>query len=204
MKANTTGITSSFSATSSVVNGSNYQLAADRFNNPNKSVFFNTGFVQVPEGVYFDGGDLTIIMWVKTTKVFWQSLIDFGNPNLTNNVIFQLDHKIQPNFQITVGTDSKWYFSNKPLILNEWNHMVATLKGMSLSMYLNGIVVGQSTISKKPLNLTRTTCYIGRSNWYYVDPSHNPDAIAYIDGIDFYDRALSADEVVADMMASLR
>lgn len=199
--ANKTGLTSSFSVTSTIVSANNYQFAPDRFNNTNASMFFNSGYVQVPPEIYFDGTDFTIIMWVKTTQVFWQSLLDFGDTNLTNNVIFQLDSSIRPNFEITVGTSKKWYFSSTPLVLNQWNHMVATLKGMILKMYLNGIQISQETIAVKPANLTRPTCYIGRSNAFYKNPSANPDAKSYIDGVYIYNRAFTQDEVIADMMS---
>lgn len=199
--ANKTGLTSTFSVTSTYVSGNNYQLAQDRFNNTNASIFFNSGYVEVPSGIYFDDTDFTIIMWVKTTKVFWQSLLDFGDTNMTNNVIFQLDSSIRPNFQITKGTASKWYFSSTPLVLNEWNHMVATLKGMLLTMYLNGIQTAQATIAFKPLNVTRPTCYLGRSNNFYKNPTGDPDAKSYIDGVYIYNRAFTQDEVIADMMS---
>lgn len=200
MLANRTGIQDAITASSAIENGTNYQLASNRFNQTNTSIFFNSGYVLMPQGVYFDGGDFTIIMWVKTTKVFWQSLVDFGDQNLTNNVIFQLDHSIRPNLQITVGTSSKWYFSSKSLILNQWNHMVATLNGMLLKMYLNGMLIAEQNIVQKPMNLTRPLCFLGRSNDYWRDPSHNPDAVAYIDGVYIYNRALNETEILGDIM----
>lgn len=183
---------------SMVVNASNWSLAPDQYGNPNSSIFFNSGYIQVPAGTYFYGGNFTIIMWVKTTTVFWQSLLDFGNLNLTNNVIFQLDYSNRPNVQITSGSNSKWYFSSQSLILNQWNHMVATLGGMTLTMYLNGLSLGSQTVAFKPNNETRPTCFIGRSNGYWMP--NNPDSIAYINDVKIYDRAISQQEVINDML----
>jgi hypothetical protein len=184
-----------------IVNGSNWVLAPDRYNHSDSSIYFQSGYLQVPEGIYFDGGDLTMIMWVKTESVFWQSLLDFGDLNLTNNVIFQLDNNNHPNVQITSGSNSKWYFSNQPLILHAWNHMVATLNGTTLMMYLNGMSISKETVAFLPLNMTRQTCFIGRSNWYWQP--NNPDAIAFLSDVKIYNRAFSQQDVIDDMMVGV-
>lgn len=181
-----------------IVNGSNWVLAPDRFNNSNGSVYFQSGYLQVPQDVYFNGGDFTILMWVKTKNVFWQSLLDFGDLNLTNNVIFQLDYSNRPNIQITSGSNSKWYFSTQSLINNAWNHMVATLNGTTLMMYLNGLNISKETVTFRPLNKTRQMCFIGRSNWYWKP--NNPDSIAYLSDIKIYSRAFTQQDVIDDMM----
>lgn len=173
----------------------NWSFALDRFNNSNSSIFFNTGYSEVPSGVYFDGGIFTVSLWIKTIKVFWQSILDFGNTNITNNVIFQLDQYNNPNVQII----NKYYYSSPPLVINEWNHMATVLNGTKITIYLNGLNLGSQTVTAKPLNQTRSTCFIGRSNGYYLP--NNPDSIAYLDDIKIYNRALSDQEIINDVLS---
>jgi len=182
-----------------IVAGASWQFAPDRFNNTNSSIFFNSGYVQVPEGVYFNGEDFTIIFWVKTTVLFWQSLLDFGNTNITNNVIFQVDGSNMPNLQITTNYSNNYYYSNKAILNNQWNQIAVTLSGLTLTFYINGLSTKPQSIAYKPLNEIRQTCFIGRSNGYWIPG--NPNAIAYLDQIQIYNRTLSGQEIIDNMMS---
>lgn len=178
--------------------GTNSQFNSNRFNDANSSLFLNSGYCSVPAGVYFDGGDFTILLWVKVVATIWQELLDFGNTNLTNNVILQLDYNNCPNMQITDQSSQPYYWSSQPLVPNEWNHLAFVLSGYTLIMYLNGMNIAENTVSFKPVYAIRDSCFIGRSNWYWQP--NNPDAIACLDEIKIFNRALSQTEIVTNMI----
>ena len=69
---------------SDVVGGANlfgrssYSFVPDRFCSANSAIYFNKGYLQVPEGVYFSG-DFTFTAWVYLKSYQpWSRIFDFG------------------------------------------------------------------------------------------------------------------------------
>jgi len=108
---------------SKLFGGLNYSFALDRFCSPNSAIYFNKGYLQVPEGVYFSG-DFTFTAWIYLrTYQYWSRIIDFGNEKAIDNVVltmFDLTYKLRAiiykssSYQL-IDTSSKinlneWYF----------------------------------------------------------------------------------------------
>jgi hypothetical protein len=177
---------------------SNASLASDRFGQVNRAIYCNSGYYQIPAGVYFSG-DFTIIAWAQIIQVNKDSrLIDCGNGRFLDNIIVVLTNAN------TTKTSAKnyYYISNSPaalgnlsLALNQWYHVTNVLYNKTLSLYINGNLVGATSVPSQPRNVIRKSCFIGHSNWYPVDK----DANAYFDDIKIYNRALSLSEIQADM-----
>ena len=70
--------------------GSSYSFTYDRFCNAYSAIYFNIGYLQVPSGAYFKG-DFTVTAWIKLISFNqFSQIIDFGNGNFLNNVMFGL------------------------------------------------------------------------------------------------------------------
>ena len=87
-------------------------------------------YVQIPEGVWFDG-DLTIEAWVYVKEYrSWSRLIDFGNGADQDNVLLTLTREETgiPGLHIVKSGGLE---SPTALKLNNWTHIAFTLKGNS-------------------------------------------------------------------------
>ena len=75
---------------SHMINGINYVFSTDRLNTPYSAVYLNDGYIQIPDGIYFNG-DFTISVWVKIhTHRYCSRIVDFGGTARTDNVCFGL------------------------------------------------------------------------------------------------------------------
>ena len=122
-------------------------------------------------------------------------VFDFGNgPNNDNIAIYIYNGTIGATVWIT-NIDGNQYNCTPNINNNQWNHIVWTLSKptnntSNWTIFLNGKV----TYNKQgnyPINLTRTTCYIGKSNW--GDPYWNGSFANFV----MYQKELSGLEVTA-------
>ena len=62
--------------------GLNYALTTDRFGNANSALNLNTGYMNIPSGIFFNGS-FTIIGWINPTAInqSYSRFIEFGNGN---------------------------------------------------------------------------------------------------------------------------
>ena len=123
-------------------------------------------YVDMPDGVYFDG-DFTIESWVyPAIHNSHARLLDFGNGEADDNVYLSLSDGTtgQPKLVIYDGATESSLIAPVDLPLDKWSHLAATLSGTSATIYIDGEEVASGTISV-PNNITRTSCYVGRSNW---------------------------------------
>lgn len=127
----------------------------------------STGYVQVTNGVWFNG-NFTIEGWVFVRSYnSWSRLLDFADGPGTNNVYLTLS-------QGTTGFPGMGVFTNNngaptlkatsTLPLNQWVHLAATLSGTTGTIYINGVASGSGPINAAP-NVVRTNNYIGKSNY---------------------------------------
>jgi hypothetical protein len=177
----------------------NASLASDRFNNPNLALYLNNGYCAVPPGVYFNG-PYTITAWIKVVKANYMSrLLDFGKGKNIDNVIVALSFDTTSKPYLANIQGSNWrgqIIGGSPIPLGVWTHLATVFDGSQGYVYLNGNPTG-STNMESIDNVLRTSCFIGRSNWYAADP--DLDANAYFDDIKIYNRNLSPQEIVQDM-----
>ena len=77
-----------------------------------------------------------------------------------------------------------------------WTHLAATYINGTSTLYMNGVQVAQGT-QPKPTNVTRTHCYIGKSNWA---------ADAALDGalgkVQIWGSGMNGTEILADFNAT--
>ncbi len=167
----------------------------DRFGNVNSALALNGGWAQVPPGTYFDSTEYTISVWIYPSNAgSWARIFDFGNGPSADNIIFTLSdsNSLQAYFQIFSGSNYLSKTSSKPITENQWQFLTATFNGTIATVYLNGTLVAESIIRNNtlPINLWRSNCYIGKSNWATDGYSNS-----HLDDIRFYNKSLTQEEI---------
>lgn len=172
--------------------------AVDRFGDANNALSFNgsNGYVNVPAGVYFNGGDFTVSAWVrKSANNNFSRLFDFGNGQANNNVLLAISSGTsgRPISQIFQNTTGGAQVSSPvtPLTNNQWELLTYTWSNNAAVLYINGVMMGQG-VQSAPLNVVRNICYIGRSNW-----AGDGYAQGRFDDFRIYNRILTESEINA-------
>lgn len=120
----------------------------------------------------------------------WQRLFDFGNGAGSNNILFaRYSSTNYLWFEIYNGGSSVSINTAGGIINNQTCHYVATVNGSIAYVYRDGVLINSGTFTTVPTTISRTNCYIGKSNW----------ADSYFQGdipvVKMYNRALTAQEV---------
>ena len=151
-------------------------------------------YASLPAGVYFNG-DFTIECWVYP-KSFpnWARIIDFGNGAGSDNILLAYTYGTSgaPGFYV----EGSQFQATQTLPLNQWSHISATLSGTTATIYINGVATGTATFPT-PVNVTRTKCYIGKSNW------GDPYANAVFDELRIWNTAKTQAEIHSSMNTEL-
>jgi hypothetical protein len=173
----------------------------DRFGNTNAALGLNGGYTQVPMGIYFNYPRFTVSVWLYPQTVgAFARIIDFGNGKSDNIIFTQASgSNMQPYFQVFQGTT--WIsdtYSSVSLKASQWQFMAATFDGSTWKIYLNGILVGSSSISYSLPTITRVNNYIGKSS------NSPPDgySFSYLDDLRFYNISLSQSQIIDLMMSN--
>jgi hypothetical protein len=180
--------------------GFNYSFVPDRFCTPNSAIYFNSGYLQVPTGVYFLG-DFTFTAWIYLKSYqLWTTLFDFGNGSPNDNVYLGMYN--QTNETNTMYASVYNFFTYKAIQtksiidLNKWYFLSFVLSKTKGYVYVNGNEISNGTLFV-PNNLNRTSNYFGKSNY---DNISYADAI--YDEIKIYQIALSSSQIMNEYQIS--
>lgn len=163
-------------------------------------VSVNSGHIQLPPDEYFQNEDFTILAYVylTTTSSFWGSICDFGNGKYDENVMMGFIYD-EPYFQIVNGDSMMNAFvsitSSIPAPPDQWSHIAANFisANQTMSLYVNG-ALGFTSPVYVPKKAMRYFNYIGNNNW-------DEKSYLKIKGFKIYKKALSIDEIQADMQS---
>ncbi len=194
---NGTAIDASGNGYNGTINGG-VTAAADRFGAAGAALAFNgtNGYIDVPDGAYFNGSDFTVSAWVRMGAYNnWSRLFDFGNGSSNNNVLVGLTNGTtgRPAAEIYTGTVSGGQISSpsNTLPINQWVLLTYSWSNGTGTLFINGNQVIQG-LQTAPTNIVRTINYIGRSNW-----AGDAYANARMDDFRIYNRLLSQAELHA-------
>jgi hypothetical protein len=141
---------------------------------------------------------LSFTCWFRSDKnKNMARIIDFGNDRGSNNIILCIaNNKLAISTYIMNKTYQQKNVNLTPEINNnQWNHVVWTIKPSTLgaihTIYLNNNIV-LSIQDEYPINMERTNCYLGKSNW-----SNDPYFIGAISNFAMYQKELSVKEIKA-------
>jgi hypothetical protein len=165
----------------------------------------NANYAQCVPNVYFDGNSFTIQSWVYVSAVLnWNRIIDFGRGAGSNNILLSNTYggTGKPGIYIEGSQFQSTYPGSSTVLLNAWHQICATFtlntvgnlsQGLA-KIYIDGQPYG-SGVTGKPVNITRTLCYIGKSNW--GNPP-DPNMQGGIGAIQIYNGALTDAEMLSN------
>lgn len=155
------------------------------------------GHIRLPDGLLDDADNFTVTTWVYLrSNAAYTRIFDFG-PNTTSYMFLtptgMNDGARGLAFAITTSGWSNEQRAQKgtPLELNKWVHVALVLSGSTVTIYENGLKVGENknlTLNAKSLAPT-TNNYIGKGK--FNDPTIN----AMFADFRIYNRALSQSEL---------
>ncbi len=126
-------------------NPSNANFYQDRNNAPIAAVSISNGNLQAPAGVYFDGGDYTVMTWIYPFIIFQRPVI-FCSANFPQDLlVFGLAADYLGLVSNQISSDSKLctFRSTVPLFLKTWQHvsLVYVSSLQTAKIFLNGKLV---------------------------------------------------------------
>jgi len=158
------------------------------------------GHVRLPDGyANFATNGLTIALWAMPTveggAANWARFTDFGNGPSTDNILFARNGTSSVlTFEVyeSGASGGKVNSPSGTLVLNEWQHLAATLDiSGHVVLYRNGTEVSSGSTAV-PGIVTRTANFLGRSNW-----SGDGYFAGKMDDVRVYDRVLSPEAILA-------
>lgn len=158
--------------------------------------------VKLPNGILNGVKNFTISTWVNLrATTSYMRIFDFGSGNTTNYMYLTPTGNNDGAKGLAFGiTTSGWSNEEKAqkgtaLTTNAWKHVTVVLNGNTVTMYENGLKVGENTsLTLNPTSLGATTAnYIGKGQ--FADPTIN----ALFSDFRIYNRALDASEVAGLM-----
>ena len=179
----------------SLYHGYKVRIQQDRNNRPNMALSFRTGYYNIPSGNYFKTLNFTIAVWIRPrVNNNGARVVDFGNgPHI--EFAHSMGTTGRPYFSYFKGNNVVLYLASPTVLpLNQWTHLTATLELKSAKLFINGKLDCSTTASDIPKNITRSSNFIGRSNW-----SYDQETEADIDEIKIFDGALTASQIKFEM-----
>lgn len=109
----------------------------------------------------------TVECWIKWGAFnSWSRMLDIGNGTASDNILFANQGTSNNlRFEVYYGSTVSGISGPTNLVTGQWYHVAATVDGSgNAKIYADGVQVASGTINV-PKNISRTTCYTGKSNW---------------------------------------
>jgi hypothetical protein len=185
--------------TATLVNGASVSTADYKLGFSSLSLTASSSqYVQIPSFTTTTNG-LTFSFWYKSNSTgTWSRIFDFGNGQNNYNVLFSPNGNGSNGIGISVTGGDPYYLTDINYNDNTWRHITWTLTyaaenvtSSTWTVYVNGVSKASVSSRYYPPTVTRTSNYIGRSNW--SDPYYN----GYIDDFRVYHRVVTAAEAAS-------
>ena len=157
----------------------------------------STGYVSLPNDIVEDISDFTIAAWVyrnSATTKYWERIFDFGSGTGRYMMLTPTGTNGNVNFSITLNGyhNQRQVTGTAPVPTGQWTHVTVTLSGTTLTLYVNGAQVGQTTgVAFTPWRIGPTAQnWLGHSQ-FSADPYFN----GAIDDFRIYRGALSSTQI---------
>jgi hypothetical protein len=172
--------------------GSNYSFTTDRLNSKLSALYLNQGFLRAPTGVYFNG-EFTISVWIKPSSAPNKGrIVDFGGGTGIENVILSFSSTNLNPYVCSCAPGCNNIVASKVLKIGKWYHLAYTMSGTTSILYVNGEIWTQSSSTSLPRSYTRTSNYIGRSNW----AGDAQFISSYIDDLKIYNKSFTYSQIM--------
>jgi hypothetical protein len=127
------------------------------------------GYIDVNLDAVVFGGAMTIEVVVVWNAFNYQSrAFDCGNWQGSDNIVLGNNGPTgELRWRVLKGGRTKYINSGSTsdLTLGMRHHIVTTVVGTTMRSYIDGVLKGTKTDGWDPTSMTRSTCYIGKSNW---------------------------------------
>lgn len=150
------------------------------------------GYVRLPNSFLHLLSEFTISTWVKLDELkTWARIFDFGF-GTNNYMMLTVNNGTGITFELKSNSLSQRVVTVRKPVINTWNFYTVTLADNTLSIYLNGSLIGVNTnFTLRPYNLGSTFAnYIGKSQW-----TSDPLLKGTVDEFRFFNYALSPTEI---------
>ena len=157
--------------------------------------------VTIPDSSSLDlSSGMTIEAWINPTALgadasSWRTVVLKEQPAGMAYALYANNGSARPTGQVNIGGEQS-AAGVAQLPLNTWTHLAVTYDGASLKLYMNGLQVAFKAQSGSILGSSGPLRIGGNAVWgeYFA---------GLIDEVRIYDRALSREEITADMGAAL-
>lgn len=191
------------SGNSDLIEGENFELTNDRFNNEKSALCLNNGYLKLPTRVYFADNDFSVLAWVRIKKFNeWSRLLEVGNNENENDTIsFLLSYETTGRPMIRMHFHNikiLEHVSSKSLEKNKWQHLSFVLKYPLSYIYIDSELTSVGSSTGLPRNIPRTCNFIGKSNLKCMNGlDHN--ANVDIDDLKIFNKSLNQNEIKIEM-----
>jgi hypothetical protein len=155
-------------------------------------------YVRMPTTFIQKLSEFSVSLWVNPTAVTsWARLFDFGQ-DTNNYMMLTISNGSGLTFEIRTSNATQTITTGRILPLATWSHLAVTLSDNTLTIYLNGLVIGKSTsVTLRPYNLGTVVSsnFLGKSLF-----SADPYFSGKMDEVRFYNYALSPAEINAQVL----
>lgn len=154
------------------------------------------GYIDIPDFDEDFSGGITVEAWVRYDSLGnWSRILDFGNGAPSDNIVFANDGTsttLRLNLHNGTSVAATSSVSGALLATGSWMHVCAIIDGSGNGkIFKNGAQVGKTiTGLARPTKISRTSCFIGKSNW-----SSDAGFNGRIARLRIWNRALSAEQV---------
>jgi len=123
----------------------------------------NSQYVSLPSNIWFSGDYTVEVLYLLKNYTQNAKLIDIGNGQANNNV--DLSACNSSGYPYTEIYGEGLITSSILVPLYKWIYIQSTLASTTMNLYINLVNVASGVTSAIPANITRTSNYIGKSNW---------------------------------------
>ncbi|WP_152631131.1 family 43 glycosylhydrolase [Agreia bicolorata] len=156
-------------------------------------------YVKLPDNLLAGVTDVTVEadVWIDSAQSGNYFIYGLGNTvaGAGNGYLFTTGNAYRTSLATGNWTTEQTVSQGSDLPRGKWAHLVYTLKGSTATIYLDGVAVASGTVTNEPGDIgggITTANHLGRSN-YTADNTFRGKYREFA----LYDRALSADEVLA-------
>lgn len=109
-------------------------------------------YLTIPNNPSINPNTFTISLWAKHDAFFALDSSIISHTNLVNPAGWSIGVKISPKLQIqfaVVNTQGKSFITSTPITKGKFEHVVGTFDGMTVKLFLNGVLVNSSNFFGK-------------------------------------------------------
>lgn len=163
----------------------------------------NTSYLKLPDSINKSlKGDFSVTAWVKLdTLSYWMRIFDFGSDDSSYAFLGLSSPNDLRYAQLTEATQKEINMTAQGCVKsNEWLHFSLVRDSKVMKLYINGILVSESTSfgDHTPSDIENSSNYIGKSQ-FSADPYFN----GHIDEFKIFDTALSPIEIIENMSSGI-